>query len=53
MLISSDFVGIENDGNLICNEQELAELFNEHYVNIVEKSSDKKPLSLRNSSDAS
>ena len=29
------------------------ELFNEHYINIVEKSSRKKPLSLGNSSDAS
>ena len=44
--ISNDFIGIENEGNLICNEQEPVELFNE-------KSSDKKPLSLGNSSDAS
>ena len=51
--ISNDFIGIENEGNLICNEQELVELFNEHYINIVEKSSRKKPLSLGNSSDAS
>ena len=29
------------------------ELFNEHYINTVEKSSSKKPLSLGNSSDAS
>ena len=29
------------------------ELFNEYYINIVEKSSGKKPLSLGNSSDAS
>ena len=29
------------------------ELFNEHYINIVEESSGKKPLSLGNSSDAS
>ena len=29
------------------------ELFNEHYINIVEKSSGKKLLSLGNSSDAS
>ena len=51
--ISNDFIGIENEGNLICNEQEFVELFNEHYINIVEKSSGKKPLSLGNSSDAS
>ena len=48
----NNFIGIENEGNLICNEQELVELFNEYYVNIVQKSSGKKPLSLGNSSDA-
>ena len=31
--ISNDFIGIENDGNLISNEQELAKLCNEHYIN--------------------
>ena len=51
--ISNDFIGIENEGNLIFNEQELGELFDEHYIIIVEKSSGKKPLSLGNSSDAS
>ena len=51
--ISNYFRGIENEGNLICNEQELVELFNEHYINIVEKSSGKNPSSLGNSSDAS
>ena len=45
--ISNDFIGIENEGNLICNEQELAELFNEHYINIVEKSSGKITLATR------
>ena len=51
--ISNNFIRIENEGNLICNEQELVELFNEHYINKVEKSSGEKPLSLGNSSDAS
>ena len=54
--ISNDFIGIENEGNLICNEEELMELFNEHYtwtLLLVEKSSSKKPLSLGNSSYAS
>ena len=46
-------IGIENEGNLIRNEQELVELFDEHYINIVENSSDKKPLSLGNFADAS
>ena len=47
--ISNDFIGIENEGNLICNKQELVELLNEHYINTIEKSSGKKPLSLGNS----
>ena len=51
--ISNDFLGIENERNLICNEQELMELFNEQCINIVEKSPGKIPLSLGNSSDAS
>ena len=45
--ISNDFIGIENEGNLICNEQELAEVFNEHYINIVGKSSGKITLATR------
>ena len=49
---SNGFIGIENEGKLICNEQELVELLNEHYINMVEKSSGKKPLSLGSSSDA-
>ena len=49
--ISNDFIGIENEGDLISNESELVELFNEHYINIVEKSCGKKPLSQGNSSD--
>ena len=44
--ISNDFIGIENKDNLICNEQELVELFNEYYINIVEKSPGKKLLPL-------
>ena len=50
---SNHFTSIKNVGNLIINEQELVEVFNEHYINIVEKPSCKKPLSLGNSSDAS
>ena len=45
--MSKDFIGIENEGNLICNEQKLVELFNEHYINIVEISSGKKTLVTR------
>ena len=46
--IFNDFIDKENEDKLICNEQELVDLFNEHYINIVEKYSGKKPLSLGN-----
>ena len=51
--ISNDFIGVENEGNLIYKEQELVELLNEHYISIVEKSFGKKPFSVWNSSHAS
>ena len=35
--ISNDFMRTETDGNLVSNEQELMELFNKHYISIVEK----------------
>ena len=50
--MSNGFIGIENEGHLTCNEQELVELFNGHYINMAEKSSGKKSLSLGSSSDA-
>ena len=40
-------------GNLLFSKQIFVELFNEHYINIVEKSSGLKYLSVGNSSDAS
>ena len=51
--ISNDFISIENEGNLTCNEQELVELVNDHYINIAETYSGRKPLSLGNSSNTS
>ena len=33
--ISNDFIGIENDENLISNEQELEQLLNEYYKKIL------------------
>ena len=44
--ISNDFITVENDGDLISNEKEIVELFNQNYINIVENSSGKKPSSL-------
>ena len=37
--ISNDFISIEKDGELIGNEKELVQLFNENYINIVENTS--------------
>ena len=38
IIIHHDFIVIEGNADLICNEQGLVELFNEHFVNTVEKS---------------
>ena len=46
-LASSDISLVKND-TVITNDQELTEIFNDHYVNIVEKSSGKKPVNLAN-----
>ena len=46
--ISNNFVSIEKDGEIIINKKELAELFNENYINIVENTSGTKPSSLGN-----
>ena len=44
-LASSDISLVKND-TVITDDQELTEIFNEHYVNIVEKSNGKKPNSI-------
>ena len=36
------------DDKVVTDELELSEIFNNHYVNIVEKSSGRKPTSLAN-----
>ena len=51
--ISNDFINVEKDGDLISNEKELVELFNENYINIVENCSGKKPSSLGDCLNAS
>ena len=50
---SNDYITIEKDGELINNEKELVELFDESYVNIVEISSGKKLASTGNSDNRS
>ena len=44
--ISNDYISVDKDGDLISNEKELVELFNQNYTSIVEHSSGKKPSSL-------
>ena len=51
--ISNDFISVEKDGDLINNEKEIVELFNQNYINIVENSSGKKPSSLGDCLNAS
>ena len=50
---SSDFIRIEIKGDLVSDEKQMVELFNENYINIVEKSSGKKPSSVGTSGDGS
>ena len=40
--ISNDFISADKDGDLISNEKELVELFNQNCINIVENFSGKK-----------
>ena len=51
--ISNDFISVEKDGDLISNEKERVELFNQNYINIVKNSSGKKPSSLGDCLNAS
>ena len=46
-LVISDISLVKNNA-VTTNDQELTEIFNDHYVNIVEKSSGKKPVNLAN-----
>ena len=50
-IISSDVIILEENGKQISDESELVEIFNDHYVNIVEKTMGNPPVSLGNSSD--
>ena len=50
---SNDYITIEKDRELISNEKELIEPFNENYVNIVEILSGRKLASIGNSDNCS
>ena len=52
-IISSDVIILEENGKQISDEAELVEIFNDHYVNIVEKTLGHPPISLGNPSDPS
>ena len=51
--IANDFISVEKDGDLISNEKEIVELFNQNDINIVENSSGKRPSSLGDCLNAS
>ncbi len=44
-LTSSDISLVKHE-TIVTDDKELTEIFNDHYVNIVEKPSGKKPISL-------
>ena len=50
---SEDKINIEVNDELVSDEKILTEIFNEHYINIVEKSSGTKPSSLGDSANPS
>ena len=50
-VMSSGTIIIEEDGELISNEKDLVNIFNDHYINIVESTIGKKPQQLGNPSD--
>ncbi len=47
--LSGSDILLVKDNEIISNDRELAETFNDHYINIVEKSSGNKPQSLADS----
>ena len=50
-VLSSNAIIIEENNKLISDEKELVEIFNDHYINIVENTLGKKPISLGDPND--
>ena len=50
-IISSDVIVLEENGEQISDESKLVEIFNDHYINIVEKTMGHPPVSLGDPSD--
>ena len=48
---SGDVIILEENGKLISNEKEIVEIFNDHYINIVETTTGHTPLSIGNPLD--
>ena len=51
-IFATNLITSEEDGELISDEKDLAEIFNNHYVNIVENTVGVKPSPMGNSEDA-
>ena len=52
-VISSDVIILEEDGELISDESKLVEIFNNHYINIVETTTGTPPVSIGKPDDPS
>ena len=37
---------LNHNNSIICNDHELVKIFNEHYINIIEKSGGEKPTNI-------
>jgi len=51
-IFATNLITLEEDGELISDEKDLAEIFNNHYVNIVENTVGAKPSPMGNPEDA-
>ena len=45
-VISSNVIVLEENGELISNEKELVEIFNNYYINTVENTTGTKPIAM-------
>ena len=50
-IVCSDVIILEENGELISDESKLVDIFNNHYINIVESTTGTPPTSLGNPSD--
>ena len=50
-IVTNDIITLEENGQLINDEKEVAEILNDHYINIVENTSGEAPSSIGNSTN--